>query len=754
MTKPPLLAHVTYVKRLLFICLVYTFSPVSHASTKDLSITDSTTSQLIGVMYTSQQMQLETVKEQQRLELERLRDKLSEMDSRIDNFQSDLDSQKQAVESGKQENTALSKRLDDSLVYSAQSLDRFGVGITIILAVVGFVGYFSFSEKTKREAKNVSEQWFNNNALDLQKKIRALEAELTNASNQMSEHVGLVEKTAEEAKVEIQRLGALVATEKQVSNIDSSPAIQKRADFLKDIPSSSYTYDDWNSLAYASYTNEKLEEAAIYWLRASEVNGASDVEISTALYNRGVAQSQLNQLGIAIETYGEVLHRFGDATDILLKELVAKSLVNKGFLHGQRAQPDTAVATFEEVVDRFGDAAEIVLKEQIAKALVNKGVVQGQSSQLDVAVATYEEVVHQFGGENEPVFQESVAKALVNKGIAQGQMLQSEEALVTFDEVIHRFAGATDLVLKEAVAKALVNKGFIQGQGLQPDAAVATYDEVVCRFEGGTELVLRELVAKALVGKALMLIQLNKQEAAVETCDEVIQRFDDATDLVLKESVARALVSKGFLLGQGSQPDAAINCYEEVIQRFGLATEVVLQGQVVNALINKGVLLGKGPMSDAAIGTYQEVVQRFGDTQEPAMKAQVAHAYNSIGFDQLCKGKSDLMEDDNVAAKDKFSKALDYFDTALSYLEPKEFNGYILGNRAYSLALLGKIKDAESAFAIALRAPLDGGKKLHEATISDLDINPVPQDEQFRALIEAQLADWLSEERVHSEDVS
>ncbi|EPC4026352.1 tetratricopeptide repeat protein [Aeromonas salmonicida] len=518
-------------------------------------------------------MQLETVKEQQRLELGRLHDKLSEMDSRIDNFQSNLDIQKQVLESGRQDTVAISKRLDDSLVYAGQSLDRFGLGITIGLALVGFVGYFSFAEKTKREARKVAEQWFNNNTVELQKTIQRLEEEATNARNKMSEHVDAVEKTAEEAKAVMQRTTTLVSPDMPESNLDLSPAAQQRAGSLRDTLNSSYKYDDWNSLAYDSYVNENLEEASFYWLRASEAIGASDIEKSIALYKRGIAQSQLNQLEEAIVTCDELISRLGgDVTESSMKELLAKTFVNKGIWLAKLNQPDLAVGVFDEVIGRFGNAVEHELKVQVASAQVNKGVMYERLNKIDTAIGAY-------------------------------------------DEVIRCFSDSTEHVLKEMVAVALINKGHVQ--------------------------------------------QRNKEGGAVSA--------------------------------------------------------------------------------------YHEVIQRFGEETAEGLKTQVAYAYNGIGFEQLCCGKNALANNNEVEAERTFNQALEHFDRALTYLSPNKVNGLIMGNRAYSLALLGKLEQAEYVFSVALDAPVSGGNILYEGTLTDFDINPIPQDQPMRALVERQWKLWLAE---------
>lgn len=707
MTASLVSARYTYLHYLLIASVLGMFSSISNAATEQPTsrFTEERQEQvpnhLIGVMYTNQQMQLETVKAQQKLEFERLRDDLSKMDGRIDSFQESLNSQKQSLETGRQELATVSKRIDDSLIYAALSLDRFGLGITIGLAVVGFVGYFSFAEKTKREAKMVAKQWFDSQASELQKKIEILEAEFISAKDKISEHVNAFGLFAEESKAEIKRNGALVVSDTQEQHFDLSSVVQQRADFLRDIPISSYKYDDWNSLAYASYSSSKFEEAAFYWLKASEEKGVSDVEIAISLYNRGVAQGQLTQLEASVGSYDEVIDRFGDTLEPELKEFVAKALLNKGFLQAKLNKPDEALRTYEEVYRRFGDAIELVLKEQVASVLVNKGILQGQLNQLDAAIISYGEVVHRLGDAGELVLKEQVARALVNKGALQGQQNQLDAAVGTYDDVVRRFGDSPELVLKEAVARALVNKGALQGQQNQLDAAVVTYDEVVRRFGAAVELALKEQVARALLNKGILQEQRSQPDAAVITYGKVVHHFGDATELVLKEHVAKALIRRGAIESQRNQLDVVVDSYEELVRRFRMATELEL-------------------------------------------RTAVAHAHNGIGFNLLCKGKRDITENGIAEAEMKFKKALGHFDIALTYLDSNQYNGFILGNRAYSLALLGESKLAEEVFWTALCAPDSGGETLYEATLSDFDIYPIVQDTVMRELVERQWQLWLT----------
>ena len=68
-----------------------------------------------------------------------------------------------------------------------------------------------------------------------------------------------------------------------------------------------------------------------------------------------------------------------------------------------------------------------------------------------------------------------------------------------------------------------------------------------------------------------------------------------------------------------------------------------------------------------------------------------------------------------------------------------------VGNRAYVHYLLGQVAQAEADFAAALRAPEHGGQTLYDATLKDLDMHPIPEDEGMRALVERAWAAYQAE---------
>jgi hypothetical protein len=75
-----------------------------------------------------------------------------------------------------------------------------------------------------------------------------------------------------------------------------------------------------------------------------------------------------------------LIARFGAASELALREPVARALVNKGGTLGQLGPSEEEIAVFDDVIARFGAASELTLREQVAKALVNKGFTLGRSA--------------------------------------------------------------------------------------------------------------------------------------------------------------------------------------------------------------------------------------------------------------------------------------------------------------------------------------------------------------------------------------
>jgi tetratricopeptide (TPR) repeat protein len=315
-----------------------------------------------------------------------------------------------------------------------------------------------------------------------------------------------------------------------------------------------------------------------------------------------------------------------------------------------------------------------------------------------------------------------------------------------FEADIERLQTQSELQSDQLIAQSILNRALEYENDSKLDIAIATYDELISKFDNVTTVELKEFVALALVNKGMILSKLKLPDAEIASYDEVIRRFGAATELVLKALVAKALYRKGCAQGEYNQHHAAIATNQEVIRRFGDATELALKESLAIALFNNGISESKLERYDAAIACSEEVIRRFGDATESELKELVGRSYNIIGFRFLCDGKKELSAANKPKADELFILALQNFDKGLSYLVKKNSNGIILGNKSYTIGLLGNITKAEQLFAQALRATQQGGTLLYKGTLDDFDIHPVDQDKEIRAFVERQWKIWLEEQ--------
>ncbi len=282
------------------------------------------------------------------------------------------------------------------------------------------------------------------------------------------------------------------------------------------------------------------------------------------------------------------------------------------------------------------------------------------------------------------------------------------------------------------VAKVLFKRGVAQGELKQRDAAIATYDELLYRFADTHDPSLREQVAKALFNKGATLNELNKHEAELATYDELLRCFGDASEPALRVPVAKAFNNKGLTQRQLNQTTAAIATYDEMLRRFADAPEPRLREQVALVLLSKGMVQRQLNQTQAEIATYDELLRRFANATEPELREWVVKARCLRGLTRLMLVKKLGLP--NPTAQELLHTALADFKHAFESMP--EHSDMVLGNQAYVHQLLGNTQQAEQDFAAALRVAKDGGQALYDATLKALDMHPIPEDTDMRALVE------------------
>lgn len=346
------------------------------------------------------------------------------------------------------------------------------------------------------------------------------------------------------------------------------------------------------------------------------------------------------------------------------------------------------------------------------------------------AVASFDELLQHHASSVELAKQHIVAQALCTKGVTLWQLQRSDETIAVYDELLQRFGESQVLPLQEQVAKALYNKGFALMQLHRNKEVIAACDELLQRFGESKALSLQEQVSNALLNKGVALEKLQRNEEFLVTSEELLRRFGDSQELVLQEPVAKALINKGIALGQLQRNEEGIAAYDELLRRFGESQVLALQEPVAKALVNKGIALGELQRDEEAIAAYDDLLRRFGESPEPVLQERVSNALNGKGFVLLLNAKK--VPDNAEMRHGLLQSALSQFEQA-SVHAAEEDRGIILGNQAYTLFLLGRTVESGQVLQEALAL---GGQKLYEAELADSRIDPLPEDEAFRALLE------------------
>lgn len=313
-----------------------------------------------------------------------------QIDSKKELLQKDIESQSKRIDT-------VDKRIDDQMNRVGDigtAVDRYGVAvtyiglvITILLVGIGVFGYRTAKSDAKEAAEKVAKEeaqkWFEQNKKLFAAQIQEIETRLKEALNQIDFHVQAVKDRSVAAGVEIEVAMEDMQTMQLQMNkknsdlkspdIQSSSAVGHLAEELKKRPESSYSFDDWNTRAFAAYKEGKIEDAAFYWGKAADVPAAGATNSAQSMYNKGLMLGQLNRNEEAISTYEELISKYRDEPESSLREHVASAMFNKGNAFSQLDQIEQEKAAYSALISKFNDEQNPIVFELVVNAMINKG---------------------------------------------------------------------------------------------------------------------------------------------------------------------------------------------------------------------------------------------------------------------------------------------------------------------------------------------------------------------------------------------
>ncbi len=668
----------------------------------------------------------------------------------------DLDAQKEQLqlkidnnkELAQKDNDALGKRIDavDKRVDDVNGrFSDLGTIITVALAALGLVGYSSATNKAKEEARNASAAWFKENAQTLTAQIEALKQATEHAHTEIDASAEEVRSHADEQKIQMteitNKLQKGVGAAGESLSPQENELLQAQAKQSENKPESSYSFDDWNTRAFQALHARHLEDAALYWKKAAKVPSAGIANAARALYNRGVALSEMGRQDEALGTYNHLIQTYSSDSTPAIREQVAKAMVNKGVALEKLQRHDEELDTCNLLIQSYASDNTPAIREQVAKAMFNKGVALGNMQRYDEVLDTYTHLIQTYASNNTPAMRELVAKAMVNKSVALGNMQRHDEALNIFNHLIQSYASDSTPAIREQVAKAMVNKGVALGNMQRYDEALNTFNHLIQSYASDSTPAMRELVAKAMLNKGVTLGNMQRQDEALDTYNQLIQTYASNSTPAIRELVATAMLNKGVTLGNMQRHSEALDTHNQLIQTYTSDNNPAIRELVATAMLNKGVTLGNMQRHSEALDTYNQLIQTYANDNTPVIPEQVTIARNGRAFTYLLQAKQHIAQQQPELATIKLTQANTDLQAALG---EKSLWGVALGNLAYVQFLRGELAQAEQSFRSALNGTEEGGEWLYNATLDDIAQHPIPQDVEFKAMVERLWAEYQS----------
>jgi tetratricopeptide (TPR) repeat protein len=202
--------------------------------------------------------------------------------------------------------------------------------------------------------------------------------------------------------------------------------------------------------------------------------------VAEALFSKGFALESLERSSEAIDTYNEFWEFYIDPArqSVHIRQLLARSRTNQGMAYQNSDQRnethyDKALVCFREVFEEFGNETDEMFYEPVAKSLVHMGMILRHQGHLKEAIQAYDKVLDRFGSISSATLQDPLVKALANKGMALEELGRNNDALNCYDEMMRRIGPTPDTSLYPMLVDIMDRQGrLLWAQGNHEQALI------------------------------------------------------------------------------------------------------------------------------------------------------------------------------------------------------------------------------------------------------------------------------------------
>ena len=239
----------------------------------------------------------------------------------------------------------------------------------VVAAVMALVGFYNVKSRASADAQVAAREWFDKHQSQLDEQTQAFQSKIEEqlidfqthidqSSEQFSKHMAKEQENAgHQVKEVIKKLQGDVTTSKErhhslLTEMEES-ILSDASKATQDKPENSYTFDDWNTKAFAADQKQDYQEALVYWRKALELGNISDTQVANTLFNISLALFSLNNLQASIAGYDDLLSRYENSEQPILQDLCASSLLNKGYTLGRLNNLPAAINCYEDLISRY-----------------------------------------------------------------------------------------------------------------------------------------------------------------------------------------------------------------------------------------------------------------------------------------------------------------------------------------------------------------------------------------------------------------
>lgn len=422
----------------------------------------------------------------------------------------DLDAQKELLqlkidsgkESAQKDIEALGKRIEavdkrvDDLVNRFSDLGLFSVVfttlVTIILWVLGMLGYLSVASRSEKIAKatatTTAEKWFNDHQQDLQKQITKTQTTAQQAQRQAQAAIKALQQARISHDQEMAELRALK---------------ESARDELTEL------------LSHMQYIRNKVDNQAAELDLQMEKNTARFASGS----NTEPAQERLGQPDEEQNTIAHERSVFSPEPS----EQIARNMIIEGISLGAQKMPIEEMKLYEQVIREYGNETSPEVRALVARAMLYMGTSLRKLGWLGKAQEIFEQLIEQYGNDTHPETRLQVASAIANKGTILGYRGRQKEKLEAFEQIIEQYGDDVIAETKELVTLTMSSyaQTLLLGVKSQLAATPTALVQAKTDLSKGQELLQKALERKPGWGMALGILAyvqwLLQDPAAAET---------------------------------------------------------------------------------------------------------------------------------------------------------------------------------------------------------------------------------------------